>query len=156
MNYDKKGIFSVVLRVILGTIMTFAGSVKLLDSQSFLNTIRQFDLIPSWLVLPAMTFIVQSEIWLGFAFVVGFRTRTVALLLAGLLSLFILVIAVALLRGTTGDCGCFGPFDSEQIGAGVIIRDTILLGCCLWLSFQKKENLSEHKKAAQGESVDYS
>ena len=93
-----------------------------------------------------MIVIFQSEIWLGLALVVGFRTKIIAALLAGLVSLFIIVIAVALFRGTTGDCGCFGSIGSEQLGLGVIIRDTLILSGCLWLSFQKELNASDRRK----------
>ena len=142
--------------MILGGMMAFAGCVKLFDAQSFLNTIQRLDLVPSRLVFPIMIIIVQSEIWLGLALVFGFRTRIIATLLAGLVSLFIIVIAVALLRGTTGGCGCFGSIGSEKLGAELIIRDTLILAGCLWLSFQKEVNASEGEKAEDDETVDYS
>ena len=55
--------------------MTFAGCAKLFDAESFLNTIQHLDLVPSWLVFPVMVVILQSEIWLGLALVLGFRTK---------------------------------------------------------------------------------
>jgi len=73
--------------------MTFAGCAKLFDAESFLNTIQRLDLVPSRLVFPVMIAIVQSEIWLGLALVFGLRIRIVAALLAGLVSMFIIVIA---------------------------------------------------------------
>ena len=79
-----------------------------------------------------------------------FRTKIVAPLLSALVSLFIIVIAVALLRGTTGDCGCFGPLGSEKLGLGLIVRDTLILIGCLLLSFQKELNPSERN------TIDYS
>ena len=136
--------------------MTFAGCAKLLDVHSFLSTIRSLDLVPSWLVFPVMIIILQSEIWLGLALVFGFRTKMVAPLLAGLVSLFIVVIAVSLLRGTTGDCGCFGSIGSEKLGLGVIVRDTLILIGCLWLSFQKEVSPLESEKEEEGKSIDYS
>jgi uncharacterized membrane protein YphA (DoxX/SURF4 family) len=142
--------------MILGGMMAFAGCAKLFDAQSFLSTIQRLDLVPSRLVFPVMIIIVQSEIWLGLALVFGFRTRIIATLLAGLISLFIIVIAVSLLRGTTGDCGCFGSLGSEKLGLGLIIRDTLILTGCLWLSFQKEVNASERPKAGEDKSIDYS
>ena len=133
--------------------MTFAGCAKLFDAESFLNTIQRLDLVPSRLVFPVMIAILQSEIWLGLALVFGLRTRIVAALLAGLVSMFIIVIAVALLRGTTGDCGCFGSIGSEKLGLGLLIRDTLILSGCLWLSFQKELNASESEKE---KTIDYS
>ncbi len=136
--------------------MTFAGCAKLFDAKSFLNTIQQLDIVPSLLVFPVMIVILQSEIWLGLALLIGFRTRIVAALIAGLISLFIIVIAVALLRGTTGDCGCFGPIGSEKLGIGLIIRDTLIFTGCLWLSFQKEVTASESEKEAEDKTIDYS
>ena len=136
--------------------MIFAGCAKLFDVQSFLNTIRRLDMVPSRLVFPVMIAILQSEIWLGLALVFGLRTRIVAALLAGLVSMFIIVIAVAFLRGTTGDCGCFGSIGSEKLGLGLLVRDTLILSGCLLLSFQKELNASESEKEKEDKTIDYS
>ncbi|MGA9407824.1 MAG: MauE/DoxX family redox-associated membrane protein [Bacteroidota bacterium] len=145
MSMLRKNFFALSLRLVLGSLMIFAGCSKLFDLRSFLITVQRLDLLPSWMILPVMILIVQSEIWLGMALVVGFRTKIIATLLAALVSLFIIVIAIALVRGTDGDCGCFGSIDSEQLGFGVIIRDTLILSGCLWLSFQKELNVSAHQ-----------
>jgi len=136
--------------------MLFAGWSKLFDLRAFLNAVERLDLLPSWMVLPATILIVQSEIWLGLALAIGFRTKIIAALLAALVSLFIIVIVLALIRGTTGDCGCFGSIVSEQLGFGVIIRDTLILIGCLWLSFQRELNVTPHQKAEKSKTVDYS
>ena len=136
--------------------MALAGCAKLFDAESFLNAIQRMDLVPSWLVFPVMIAILQSEIWLGLALVFGLRTRIVAAVLAGLVSIFIIVIVVALLRGTTGDCGCFGPIGSEKLGLGLLIRDTLILSGCLWLSFQKELNASVSEKEKEDKTIDYS
>ncbi len=136
--------------------MVFAGCAKLFDVEAFLNTIQHMDFVPSRLVFPVMIVILQSELWLGFALVIGFRTRVVAALLAGLVSIFIVAIAVALLRGTTGDCGCFGSFGSEKLGSGLIIRDALILSGCLWLSFQKEESVRDSDKKVKDKTIDYS
>ena len=126
--------------------MSFAGFVKLFDGQSFLKAIQQLDLVPAPLVFPVMVVVVQCEIWLGLALIAGFRTRIVAAMLAGLVSLFITAITIALLRGISGDCGCFGSIASEQLGPGLVVRDSLLLCCCLWLSIQKDLNPSGRQK----------
>lgn len=136
--------------------MVFAGTAKLFDLRSFLTTVQRLDLVPLWMILPAVILVVQSEIWLGLALVVGFRTNIIAGILSALISLFIIVIAVALIRGTTGDCGCFGSLDSERLGVGIIIRDILILIACLWLSFQKESNDSAGQKSGEGKAVDYS
>lgn len=141
------------MRTLLGAVMSFAGCTKLFDSESFLKAIQQLDIVPSSFVFPVMVVIVQCEIWLGIALIVGFRTRIVAAVLAGLVSLFIAVIATALARGTSGDCGCFGSFAHEKLGPALIIRDSLLLCACLWLSLQKNINSSERRKTK--ETIDY-
>ena len=124
-------------RVILGSIFAVAGFSKILDTQYFLANLRQLDLLPHVLILPVGISIVGSEIAFGLALIVGFHTRTIAAMLSGLILLFISAIAIALLRGSSADCGCFGSLDSERIGPGIIARDLLLLGGCLWLVFRK-------------------
>jgi uncharacterized membrane protein YphA (DoxX/SURF4 family) len=152
----RKNFLLLSLRVILGSIMIIAGCAKLFDAQSFLNTVQRLGLVPSWLALPAMIVIIQGELWLGLALVVGFRTKIIAALLAALISLFIVVIVVALVRGATGDCGCFGSIGSEQLGFGIIIRDLVLLSGCVWISLQKEFNGSDHQKREEDKTGYYS
>jgi hypothetical protein len=152
---SMKDFLSVITRMILGGIFVVAGFAKLLDGANFLTTVQRLGFVPVGLILPSTTLIVQSEIWLGLALFVGFRTRMVAALLSGLISVFVLVIVVALLRGTVVECGCFGYLDSEKIGIGVIIRDMLLLGSCIWISLRNEESDSVHRATAEDEIIDH-
>ncbi len=155
MNRGRKYFF-LLIRSLLGAVMTVAGIAKLLDPRSFATAIRQMDILPPSAIFPFMVVIVQCEIWLGIALLFGFRTRIAARLLAGLVSLFIIAIVVSLLRGNAGDCGCFGTFGSEKLGPGLIVRDVLILILCLWVSFQAASASSRLQKSEQEKTIDYS
>ena len=135
--------------------MAFAGCAKLFDVQQFISTIDRLSLLPPLFILPFAILVIQSELWLGLALAFGFRTRIVSGLLAGLLALFVGVIIFSLLRGTAGNCGCFGPFDSDQLGLGVVMRDLLLLSGCLWLSLQKETHGTSPEKSTADKTVNY-
>jgi len=134
----RDGLASFVIRVILGLIFVFAGSAKALDARSFLLTVQQLDLFSAPAILPISVVVIACEICLGLALLVGFQTRKAAGLLATLLLSFVAVISFAIVNGKAVDCGCFGSMTSEQLGLGIILRDILLIGCCLWLIVQNK------------------
>ena len=147
MNLEKKMkiFFPIVVRVILGAIFVFAGISKLIDPQTFLKMIQQLGIIPSWLIIPSGTVVVQAEIWLGFAMIAGFRTRLAIKGLSGLIVVFLTVVSFAIIHGGSTECGCFGPFVSERVGPGVVVRDYLLLGSCFWLFYTEKSRSSPQK-----------
>lgn len=145
-----------MLRVFTGSLMVVAGVSKLLDTGSFFAAIRQLGILPAGMIFPAMIVVLQSELWLGLALAIGYRTRVVAACLAGLIVVFIAAIAVALARGVTGDCGCFGIIGSDKIGPGLILRDLFLLICCLWLSFQDRHSISDGAETRRDKTTEYS
>jgi uncharacterized membrane protein YphA (DoxX/SURF4 family) len=152
----RRNILSLLLRISLGSLMAVAGISKLLDTGAFIAAIRQFGILPPWMIFPAMIVVLQSEIWLGLALAAGFRTRIVAVCLGGLIAVFIAAIAIALSHGVNGDCGCFGIIGAEKIGGGLMVRDFILLLGCFWLAFQDQHRATDTSKSDRDKTVEYS
>ncbi len=123
----------------------FAAAVpKLMDPAGFAKTIENYRLVLpligkdyinlTALFLPALEFVTAAAIlWPK-------TKRAAAWLITGMLVLFIIMIAQAVLRGLNIDCGCFGAAGAAKekahmVGISTILRDVgflLMSGFVLW------------------------
>ena len=100
----------VLIRILIGLLFVFSGSVKLFPAIAFEMQLVMHG-ITNWLLVVILArFIITVEIFTGLMFLLNYNLKRFflpfAILLLSLFSLD-LVITVSL-RGFSGDCGCFG------------------------------------------------
>jgi uncharacterized membrane protein YphA (DoxX/SURF4 family) len=144
-----RNIFAKILGLFLGSLYAVAACLKLLDLRSFLMNLDGYGLLPSLLVAPAALAIIAAEIVLGVALAAGFKARLAALLLAGMTFFFAAAIYISFLRGSSFDCGCFGPVLPEEVGLGALFRDILLIVGCLWIAVRGSGYPSSRSKAGR-------
>lgn len=79
------------------------------------------------------------EIAGGLLLLFGVFLRASSWLATVVLTLFIVGIAQAWIRGLQIDCGCFGPADPETLGMDylkTILRDVFYIALTLWTAFR--------------------
>ncbi|MEO1511567.1 MAG: MauE/DoxX family redox-associated membrane protein, partial [Planctomycetota bacterium] len=111
-----------LLRLVLGGLFVFAGSLKIADPQAFAFAIKGYDLLDpvgqgglmAWLAFA----LPWTEVISGALLVVGARPRAAATVVAGLLAVFTGGYVSVLARGMSVECGCFGS--SEFLCSGPI------------------------------------
>jgi uncharacterized membrane protein YphA (DoxX/SURF4 family) len=133
-----------LLRLGLGGLFLFAAYQKLFASmfshQNFLEAIQAFRVLPAtpdwdWLLIGATYTIPWVELLCGLALVVGFWTRSAALVIGLLLMVFIAGIVSVTLRKWHADCSCFGQYkllcgNKSLPAAMAIFRDAPPVGWC--------------------------
>ena len=80
------------------------------------------------------------ELVLGALLVLGLKPRSCLLLIQALLVIFMIVLAVTMLRGLNIDCGC-GLFSERQVGFLAMLEDGLLLALAAWLYFVELNKL---------------
>lgn len=100
-----------VVRWSLGGIFLYAGILKLQDLDAFAVVIHDFGLVPWRWIMPLAVGLSLLEVAAALGLVAGLRGALTTT--AGLLLVFIGVLAYALWQGLDVDCGCFGPEDPE-------------------------------------------
>lgn len=96
-------------RLSLGGVFLYAGLLKSGDVQGFARDIAGYQLLPyQWNYLVAAS-LPSVEVLCGMLLLVNRRVRPAALLLGGLLLVFIAALVSVLARGLQIDCGCFSP-----------------------------------------------
>ncbi|GIW07108.1 MAG: hypothetical protein KatS3mg060_1913 [Dehalococcoidia bacterium] len=117
----------VVCRLVVGAIFLLAGLAKLAEPGSFSAAIVAYGVLPVGLVYWVSLLFPWLELFLGLMLITGMFTRAAAWAAIGLLLLFCVLIAQALIRGLSlEDCGCFGGITEAVPMLTVVLGGTSL------------------------------
>ncbi|MBN1458409.1 MAG: DoxX family membrane protein [Armatimonadetes bacterium] len=115
-------------RVFVGGIFIYTAGPKLLRADEFARLVNGYRLLHPDVVNLAGITLPWIELVAGTFLVIGLLPRSSALVIAGLLALFMGAGFLGLVRGLDIDCGCFFPFMLEhKLGWDLLLRDAILL-----------------------------
>ena len=100
-------------RFIVGVVFIFSGFVKVVDplgsAYKFADYFTAFKLgFLEFLALPMGIFLSAFELVLGITLLLGYRRKTISLILMWFMSFFTLLTLVLALFNPVSDCGCFG------------------------------------------------
>jgi putative oxidoreductase len=115
-----------VFRLIVGGLFIYAGVTKIADPLGFARDIQNYRILPpSACLLIALT-LPWLETITGAFLIVGIFKRTSAWLISFLLTAFIILVLITMLRGLDVDCGCFGHL-SRKADWRLILEDALML-----------------------------
>lgn len=95
-------------RIALGALFAYAALVKVPDMAAFAGDVANYRVAPAAAVPFLAASVVGVELLAGLALIAGLAARGAALVVAGLLGVFMVALSQALLRGIDLRCGCFG------------------------------------------------
>lgn len=128
-------------RFYLGFVFLYACWHKILNPYSFAIDVATYQILPLSLVNPMAILLPWVELFAGIMLIFGFRARAGALLVTGMMVMFIIALVIALYKGLDMSCGCFAS-DGQQddpISYITVLRDTGWLLLALYvLIFDKK------------------
>lgn len=117
---------------VLGFTFIYASSHKIADPAAFAKIVYGYGLFPDPLINLIAITLPFAELMAGLALIFGLWRRSAAIIIVGMLVIFILIISINLARGYEFDCGCF----SESAGSlfflsgsprATLVRDIFLL-----------------------------
>jgi uncharacterized membrane protein YphA (DoxX/SURF4 family) len=115
----------------LGFVFLLACQHKIAQPEAFAVDVATYGILPLSLVnLMAIT-LPWLELSAGIMLVVGFRARAAALMVFGMMVMFIIALAIALAQGLDMACGCFA---SEAAQGGDPISSMTVLRDMGWLA----------------------
>lgn len=133
---------TLLARVVLGGTLFAAGALKVGNLQKSAMAVRAYELLPVSLANFIGYALPWIEIGVGLLLILGVATKTVAVIGAINMLVFIIAIAQAWARGLSIDCGCFGgggsvaPEDTKYLSE--IIRDLGLFALGIYLYLYPK------------------
>ncbi|HEY7008887.1 MAG TPA: MauE/DoxX family redox-associated membrane protein [Jatrophihabitantaceae bacterium] len=124
-----------VARLVLAVVWIWAAVSKLSDPRVFVQAVRAYDATPEWLSKGIGYGMPVLELCLGVVLVIGITTRIAACVSAFLLTVFLIGIIQAAVRGISIECGCFGGGGTTTSTTYTwdIIRDVLLLCAAVYL-----------------------
>lgn len=133
---------TLLARVVVGGTLFAAGALKVGNLQKSAMAVRAYELLPVSLANFIGYALPWIEIGVGLLLILGVATKTVAVIGAINMLVFIIAIAQAWARGLSIDCGCFGgggsvdPEDTKYLSE--IIRDLGLFALGIYLYLYPK------------------
>jgi len=121
------------VRLYLGWLFLSACVHKIADPARFALDVATYQLLPLELVNLTALVLPWVELLAGAMIIIGLRARAAALLIAGMMGLFIVALAWALSLGLDMSCGCFASATGEEhpISGLTLLRDAgwLALAC---------------------------
>lgn len=112
-------------RLYLGFVFLYACIHKIADPGAFALDVATYQFLPLSLVNLTALILPWIELLAGIMIVIGFRTRAAALLIAGMMVIFMVALAWALHQGLDMSCGCFASSSEEDPISGLtLLRDS--------------------------------
>ena len=136
-QWDNKTVrraLALVFRIYIGALFIYASMNKISYTAEFAETIASYELMPYWTINFIAVTLPWIEIIAGLLFIAGFRIRSAALVISGLLVLFTGAITINWIRGVEIGCGCFHSLE-EKINLLTILRDLVWLGMAIFVFY---------------------
>lgn len=117
-----------ILKLVLGFVFIVASIGKIIDPHGFAKDVYSYAILPSYTVPLFAAIIPWIEFVAGILLIFDIYPKSNALIINGLLVVFIFAILIDIYRGIEISCGCFDfIFPEEKIGWVTIVRDVVLL-----------------------------
>ena len=128
----------IVLRIGLGGLLVYAGTVKALDPAQFASDVRSYQMLPEPMPAIVALYLPWLEIVCGFCLAMrrlyaGSLSIVIVLMVA-----FTLAISQAAVRGLDITCGCFGKPQNATNFTWLITRDLMILGGLIILAVEAR------------------
>jgi len=151
----RKHVLASTLLIAPCSVLLLAGIVKGLDASSFASYLRRWPLTPLGLADAIALLVVNLEVLVGLAGVIGIKRRTAALGALALLGTFTVWYLVHLFAfGGTPPCHCLGAWLSRRALDRetwlLLGRNVLLMGCLgggLWLSTEVRHRRESPRAA---------
>jgi len=139
--------FLLTIRIFVGFVFIFAAISKVSEPEEFARAISNYKLLPIYLINILAIALPWIEICAGILLVFGISVKENSAILSGLLLVFIIAIAISLVRGLNIDCGCFGTVGGTKVGIQKLLENfgLLLLGLILIKFGSKSPSLSKQE-----------
>ena len=131
-------ILEFVCRLGLGALFIYSALAKISDPDEFAYSVSRYDLLPGFVVGVFSLTMPMLELLVGLAMLFTKWLRESALLVAGMMAMFIVALTQALFRGLEISCGCFGvpSVGGREEILMALVRDVVLIVPAVWLMFR--------------------
>ena len=125
-----------IIRLALGSLFLYVSIDKITDPSKFALIIHNYRILPVEIINAVALIVPWIEAVLGIALIFGIWIEASALLLSGIIVVFIVLLMTAIIRGLNIQCGCFSvDAESEMVSWMRVIEDIGMLAGSLYIWF---------------------
>ena len=125
---SKLNLLVSVIRIVVGLFFILSGILKMTDLVSFREAVENFNILPNFLINPAVIAIPSLEVISGIFLALSIFKKISSASLILLLFVFIIAIGINVKRGNVFDCGCLGKLEFiSKVSIEHIIFNAVLL-----------------------------
>ncbi len=146
-----RALLALFARIFVGAVLVYAGASKAsAPAEEFALVIGVYDLVPSSITLPIASLLPWLELAVGWALILGVRTRAAGAAAGATTLAFLFAIGSVLARGITlPNCGCFGE-SMHFSPPHAFLFDTLLAALCWTICTAQPDPLSLDSWATRG------
>jgi uncharacterized membrane protein YphA (DoxX/SURF4 family) len=139
-----------ICRWLLAVVFIWAALDKIVHPEQFARIIYNYRILPGELVNLMAIILPWLEVITAFLLIVGYWEKAAALLVGGMLAMFIGALAFSLTRGIDIECGCFSTTSHARHSIiSLLIRDILMLIPVFLIIRGRESALSlDHRSAA--------
>lgn len=128
-----------VCRLGLGALFIYSAFAKISDPDEFAYSVSRYEMLPDFTIGLFSLTMPMLELLAGLAMLFTKWLRESALLVSGMLAMFIVALAQALARGLDISCGCFGvpSVGGQKEILMALVRDVVLIVPAAWLMLRQ-------------------
>ena len=128
----------VVCRIGLGALFIYSALAKISDPDDFARAVMRYGVLPDFTIGIFSLTMPMLELLAGLSMLFTKWLRESALLVSGMLAMFIVALIQALARGLEISCGCFGvpSVGGREEIVIALVRDVVLIMPAAWLMFR--------------------
>jgi putative oxidoreductase len=138
---------SLLIRLFIGFLFIAAAVDKIAQPAEFAKNVANYHIPPYSLTNIVALTLPWLEFVVGLLLLFGVRVKAASILTSGMLIMFIILIASAMIRGFNISCGCFSQSGAaaaevSTVGWKKIFEDIGLLLCSIYLTYFPQSALS--------------
>jgi len=121
-----------ILTMGFGFLLVYSSLDKIAHPIVFAEMIENYQVVGKNLALWIAVCLPATELILGLLLILGFWTVSSLLMNAGLMTVFLILVSQAWIRGLDIECGCYGG-EGSTIGPFKVLENLVLAGLSIWL-----------------------
>ena len=142
MNHPAHSVIAMLVRFYLAYVFISACLHKLADPTGFAVDIATYQMLPLVFINPLAIVLPYVELGTGIMLVTGTKSRSAALMVCGMMIMFMIALSYALAHHLSISCGCFASNaagGSDPISWLTMLRDSAwLILACYVVIFDKR------------------
>jgi uncharacterized membrane protein YphA (DoxX/SURF4 family) len=133
---------ALICRMVLGAVFIYASWDKILHPEQFARSVMYYKILPPESVNLLAIILPWLELVCGIFLLLGLFTNGSILVTAFMITVFLVAISSALIRGIDISCGCFSSNGTNRINILYLLRDMTLFAFALQIFLYDRRILS--------------